>query len=204
MKFLTSSLLFQILYLTSVFAVCPDLGNCCTLTGVCPSNSCAANGLGKNETTCTVKTCAKSFCRGPKNINCTGNCVGIVKCGGNSSGCSYEKNVCLYNGTKSNDFKICQGVQNCVVSNWTVWTPCIKGKTSRTRNITTPAVNGGKCPDLIQSVPCEQLVYICVLNTTQPTTICKLPNNLGNITVQNVAGYTEMRFKINIKGEYKS
>lgn len=214
MKFLTLSLLFQISYLTSVFAVCPDLGKCCTLTGACPSSSCVANGLGSNEKNCNVNTCPQSFCEVPKNTDCTGKCVGIVMCG--ASGCPYENNVCLFDGT-SNNFKVCQGVQNCVVSDWSVWSPCVGGKSSRTRTITTPAANGGsKCPDLIEFVSCgtnpllndsgcgpQLLIHICTLDTTQPTTTCELPN-LGNVIVPTLAGYTKMRFRINARGEYKS
>jgi hypothetical protein len=191
----------------------PYLGKCCPQTGVCPSSSCVANGLGSNEVNCNGNRCPNQSCvKSSFNGACSGKCLGRVAC--TSPGCQNEGQVCFYDGS-SNNFKVCKGVQDCVVSEWGSFGPCVGGFKKRTRIVVTPSLNGGvACPILEDELPCnplldnsgcgpQLLVHYCTLDTSQSSTVCVLPNDLGSVTVPTVAGYTRMRFRITARGEYK-
>jgi hypothetical protein len=62
-------------------------GNCCPSTGVCPTSSCIANGLGRTELNCPSANCpvpTTAVCdKSAYNASCTGghsHCLGRVKC----------------------------------------------------------------------------------------------------------------------------
>lgn len=72
----------------------------------------------------------------------------------------YCDHACLKLGDCCDDFKDTCGVVDCVVSEWSLWTPCDNGcgpgTQKRTRVIEVPEKNGGKhCPRLDQVRNCR-------------------------------------------------
>lgn len=56
------------------------------------------------------------------------------------------------------DVVSCTGtpIVNCVVSDWSAWSPCSGGNETRTRTVITPASGGGTaCPVLTETRPCS-------------------------------------------------
>jgi len=50
---------------------------------------------------------------------------------------------------------------DCVMSNWSNWSPCVDRKQTRTRTITIPAQNGGaNCPSSTDSQSCDSSIQI--------------------------------------------
>lgn len=93
--------------------------------------------------------------------NETGRSIEIIL--GNQESSQYTVFVITTNGcTLQQDvvFSCDDGSQDCIVSDWSSWGPCINGIETRTRTIITPASNGGApCPpsnELIETRNCSE------------------------------------------------
>ncbi len=69
------------------YAQCPDVGKCCSTTGLCPSTVCTNTGLGGQLASCTSTSCPNAVCASMVGSCTTTSCLGYVYCLNNDATC---------------------------------------------------------------------------------------------------------------------